>query len=65
MSCRNEGERVQNQRPALMAVRSSILSMGSSMAVGSALITAKPVFWIIPRGILLVFAQSVCHLGFP
>ena len=31
MSCRNEGESEENQRPAFTASRSSMLSMGSSI----------------------------------
>jgi hypothetical protein len=31
MSCRSEGERVENHRPALMASLSSIVRMGSSI----------------------------------
>ena len=31
MSCLNDGDNVENQRPELMAARSSIVRMGSSM----------------------------------
>ena len=33
MSCRKEGESEENHRPELMAARSSMLRMGSSMSV--------------------------------